>query len=76
MKGDLSFRELYRAVTGHESPYPYQEKPAREGVPELLDVPTVVIPWVLRRQFHHAPPVRIGESWISLGWGAVDVEIC
>lgn len=40
MKGPLSFRELFRTATCHESPYPYQEKLAREGFPALLDVPT------------------------------------
>lgn len=58
------FESLVRRATGHE-PFPYQKRLAREGLPELLDVPTgcgktlaAVLPWLYRRRFHPDPSVR------------------
>ncbi|MGQ0824581.1 MAG: type I-G CRISPR-associated helicase/endonuclease Cas3g [Actinomycetota bacterium] len=54
---------VYRA-TGN-TPYPYQERLARDGLPELLQIPTgcgktlaATLAWLYRRRFHADPVVR------------------
>jgi len=59
-----TFEELVVQATGHP-PYPYQQRIADDGLPELLEVPTgsgktlaAVLPWLWRRLFHADPGVR------------------
>lgn len=59
-----SFTDFVAAATGHE-PYPYQERIAAQGLPELLSVPTgagktaaVVLGWLWRRRFHADAAIR------------------
>jgi hypothetical protein len=55
----MGFAELVREATGGEKPYPYQQRLAAEGLPDLLRVPTgagktlaAVLPWLYRRRLH------------------------
>ena len=69
-----TFDDLFRAAMGEPSarPYPYQERLAVEGLPELLRVPTgagktaaAVLPWLWRRLQHPDPGVRAAEArWL------------
>lgn len=59
-----SFDEMVQRATGF-APYPYQGRIARDGLPELLKVPTgtgktlaATLPWLYRRRFHPDPMVR------------------
>lgn len=68
------FVELFRAAMDDADarPYPYQERLAAEGLPELLRVPTgagktaaAVLPWLWRRLEHPDAEVRAGEArWL------------
>jgi CRISPR-associated endonuclease/helicase Cas3 len=60
----VSFLDLTQRAAGFP-PYPYQERIAHEGLPELLKVPTgagktlaAVLPWLHRRRFHPELAVR------------------
>ena len=60
----ISFREFVEGAAGH-LPYPYQERIAHEGLPELLKVPTgagktlaATLPWLYWRRFHQDQTVR------------------
>jgi len=60
----MSFPEMVRRATGFD-PYPYQQRIADEGLPELLRAPTgsgktvaAVLPWLYRRRYHPDPAVR------------------
>lgn len=60
----VSFGELARRATGHD-PYPYQQRLADDGLPEVLRVPTgggktaaATLPWLWRRRFHPDEQVR------------------
>ncbi|MFF7855173.1 DEAD/DEAH box helicase [Streptomyces sp. NPDC007904] len=69
-----TFVELFRAAMNDVDarPYPYQERLAAEGLPELLRVPTGagktaagVLPWLWRRLEHPDTAVRAGEArWL------------
>ncbi|CAL9675597.1 type I-G CRISPR-associated helicase/endonuclease Cas3g [Streptomyces sp. enrichment culture] len=69
-----TFVELFRAALNDADarPYPYQERLAAEGLPELLRVPTGagktaagVLPWLWRRLEHPEAAVRAGEArWL------------
>ncbi|MET8129026.1 DEAD/DEAH box helicase [Streptomyces sp. NPDC005065] len=69
-----TFVELFRDAMndGDARPYPYQERLAAEGLPELLRVPTGagktaagVLPWLWRRLEHPDVDVRAGEArWL------------
>ncbi|MFF8430916.1 DEAD/DEAH box helicase [Streptomyces sp. NPDC016566] len=69
-----TFVELFRAAMNDADarPYPYQERLAAEGLPELLRVPTGagktaagVLPWLWRRLEHPDAEVRAGEArWL------------
>lgn len=59
-----SFEAMVRAATGR-GPYPWQQRVADEGLPELIAVETgagktagVVLPWLHRRRFHADLEVR------------------
>lgn len=68
---DGDFGEFVRRATGYR-PYPYQERLARDGLPELLRVPTgcgktlaAVLPWLYRRRIHPDAAVRVGTPrWL------------
>ena len=68
---DGSFDELVQLAAGH-SPYPYQRRLAKGGLPELLQIPTgagktlaATLPWLYRRRFHPDPEVRAGTPhWL------------
>jgi len=56
----MRFEEFFRKATGYE-PYPWQQRVATEGLPELVDVETgagktagIVLPWLYRRTTHAA----------------------
>lgn len=58
------FSEVFKRATGNE-PYPYQQRLADEGLPELIEVPTglgktagTVLAWLYRRRLHDDPAVR------------------
>ncbi len=64
MKSYASYQEFHRAATGHD-PYPWQERVALEGLPEVVAVETgagktaaVVLAWLWRRRYHPDPEVR------------------
>lgn len=69
-----TFVELFRAAMNDADarPYPYQERLAAEGLPELLRVPTGagktaagVLPWLWRRLEHPDAQVRATEArWL------------
>ncbi|MEU6553656.1 DEAD/DEAH box helicase [Streptomyces sp. NPDC046915] len=71
-----TFVELFRAAMNDVDarPYPYQERLAAEGLPELLRVPTGagktaagVLPWLCRRLEHPEAAVRASEArWLVL----------
>jgi CRISPR-associated endonuclease/helicase Cas3 len=59
-----SFTEFVERSAGH-APYPYQERLAAEGLPELLKVPTgagktlaATLPWLYRRRLHPDAAIR------------------
>jgi CRISPR-associated endonuclease/helicase Cas3 len=59
-----SFVEMFRTATGND-PYPYQTEMARDGLPELVEIPTglgktlaTVTAWLYRRRFHDDASVR------------------
>lgn len=61
---DTSFDALVERACGH-MPYDYQRRLARDGLPELLRVPTgggktlaATLPWLYRRRFHPDLAVR------------------
>lgn len=66
----MSFDRFVRSATGRTgtagvAPYPYQQRLADEGLPDLLRVPTgagktaaAVLPWLYRRCAHPDPIVR------------------
>ncbi len=61
---DASFDALVERACGHP-PYDYQRRLARDGLPELLRVPTgggktlaATLPWLYRRRLHPDPAVR------------------
>jgi len=61
----VSFQLLVSRATGGASPYPYQQRLADDGLPDLLRVPTgagktmaAVLPWLYRRRHHPDPGVR------------------
>ena len=66
-----SFAEMMMMATG-QVPYPYQERIAAHGLPELLAVPTgtgktaaTVLPWLWRRRFHPDRDIRSGTPrWL------------
>lgn len=72
-RGGGDFRRLVEAATGH-MPYPYQERIAEQGLPDLLRVPTgtgktlaATLPWLYRRCFHPDPSVRATTPrWLVL----------
>jgi CRISPR-associated endonuclease/helicase Cas3 len=60
----MDFCECVQRATGFH-PYPYQQRLADEGLPDLLRVPTgagksvaAVLPWLWRRLYHHEEEVR------------------
>ena len=64
----LSFDEIFRIATGN-APYPYQRSLARDGLPELVEVPTglgktlaTVTAWLYRRRFHDDASVRAATA--------------
>jgi CRISPR-associated endonuclease/helicase Cas3 len=69
----IEFADLVQraTATGH-APYPYQSRLARDGLPELLRVPTgcgktlaATLPWLYRRRFHPDSSVREGTPhWL------------
>lgn len=69
----MSFDDLVMRAAGHE-PYPYQQRIATEGLPELLRVPTgagktlaATLPWLFRRRFHAEGGVRTSTPhWLVL----------
>lgn len=70
-----TFAELFCAAMNDADarPYPYQERLAAQGLPELLRVPTGagktaagVLPWLWRRLEHPDAEVRAGEArWLA-----------
>ncbi|HUY09235.1 MAG TPA: CRISPR-associated endonuclease Cas3'' [Candidatus Dormibacteraeota bacterium] len=68
---DGSFDEFVQLAAG-QSPYPYQQRLAEGGLPELLQIPTgagktlaATLPWLYRRRFHPDPEVRAGTPhWL------------
>jgi len=68
---DGSFDEFVQLAAG-QSPYPYQQRLAEQGLPELLRIPTgagktlaATLPWLYRRRFHPDPDVRSGTPhWL------------
>lgn len=68
-----TFADLVRRATGHD-PYPYQQRVADRGLPELLRVPTgagktlaATLPWLYRRRLHPDPTVhRSTPHWLVL----------
>lgn len=66
-----SFESMVRAATGHR-PYPWQQRVADEGLPELIAIETgagktagVVLPWLYRRRLHADPGVRLATPhWL------------
>lgn len=60
----MDFGEMVERATGH-APYPYQQRIAEEGLPELLEVPTgagktlaACLPWLWRRRYHADEALR------------------
>ena len=60
----MTFAEYFRQSTG-DSPYPWQERVAEEGLPEVMDIETgagktagVVVGWLYRLLHHEDPDVR------------------
>ncbi len=60
----MNFPEMVHRATGFD-PYPYQQRLADDGLPELLRAPTgsgktvaAVLPWLYRRRYHPDPTVR------------------
>ncbi len=68
---DEGFDAFVQAAAGH-APYPYQQRLAEAGLPELLQVPTgagktlaATLPWLYRRRVHPDPEVRAGTPhWL------------
>lgn len=68
-----NFSELVKQTTGM-TPYPYQQRIADEGYPDLLRAPTgsgktlaAVMPWIWRRFIHDDPEVRAGTPhWLVI----------
>lgn len=65
MDEPTTFGELFERATGGQLPYPYQQRLADQGLPELLEVPTgcgktaaVVLAWLWRRRCHPDPAIR------------------
>jgi CRISPR-associated endonuclease/helicase Cas3 len=61
----MTYDEFVKVCTGGQEPYEYQSAIARDGLPELLVVPTgagktlaVVLGWLYRRRFHPDLAVR------------------
>ncbi len=73
MRDCMDFREFYEVATGN-SPYPYQEEIAREGLPDILEVQTgagktnaVVLPWLYRKLFHPSELIRkTTQRWLVM----------
>lgn len=70
-----SFAALVEVASGdRHRPYPYQERLAEEGLPDLLSVPTgagktlaACLPWLCRRRVHPDPEVRRATPhWLVL----------
>ncbi|HWG72460.1 MAG TPA: DEAD/DEAH box helicase family protein [Acidimicrobiales bacterium] len=67
------FAGFARQASGRD-PYPYQERLAAEGLPDLLAVETgagktaaVVLAWLWRRRLHPDPAVRYSTPhWLVL----------
>lgn len=61
----MKFSEMVARATGGLAPYPYQERLAALGLPDVLEVPTgagktlaASLPWLYRRTMHDDPRVR------------------
>ncbi len=61
----MNFVDFVGAATGGTWPYPYQERLAAKGLPDVLHAPTgagktfaAVLPWLYRRTAHPDPGVR------------------
>jgi CRISPR-associated endonuclease/helicase Cas3 len=69
----LTFAQLVRQAAGHD-PYPYQQRLADQGLPELLKAPTgagktlaATLPWLYRRRFHPDAAIRATTPhWLVL----------
>lgn len=69
----MNLDRLYRKATGYE-PYEYQRRVAKEGLPELLKIPTgcgkteaVGLGWLYRRRFHPDADVRLATPhWLVI----------
>jgi len=73
----MNFNQMVLKATSAEGepgfePYPYQQRLADEGLPEMLEVPTgagktlaAVLPWLYRRRFHPSDEVRrLTPHWL------------
>jgi hypothetical protein len=74
------FGAMVLTATGNE-PYPYQERIAAQGLPELLAVPTgagktaaMVLGWLWRRRFHPDRSVRGATPHCGDIVGDMDLE--
>lgn len=71
-EGDVvEFDDLVRQATNGNVPYPYQRDLARNGPPNLLEVPTgsgktlaAVLPWVFRRRFSGSEIAAETPPWL------------
>jgi CRISPR-associated endonuclease/helicase Cas3 len=69
----MPFPDMVRQAAGHD-PYPYQQRLADEGLPDLLRMPTgagktlaATLPWLYRRRYHADPAVRRATPrWLVL----------
>ncbi len=70
----MRFDELTRTATDGLAPYPYQQRLADEGLPDVLRVPTgagktlaAVLPWLYRRRQHPDAAVRAATPrWLVI----------
>jgi CRISPR-associated endonuclease/helicase Cas3 len=68
----MDFIRFVKAATRGAAPYPYQERLATDGLPDVLGVPTgsgktlaAVLPWLYRRTRHRDAAVRAGTPrWL------------
>lgn len=68
-----SYPRMAHAASGHD-PYPWQERVAEQGLPELIAIETgagktagVVLPWLWRRRYHPDLGIRKGTPrWLVL----------
>lgn len=68
----MGFSDFVLTATRGARPYPYQERLAADGLPDVLRVPTgagktlaAVLPWLYRRTRHRDPAVRVATPrWL------------